>query len=113
MLDVLLCLACLAALCLFFASLRGVNSASAPLLALCCAILWFAAFGMLGLLRLGGGLFYGASLGLGVWAVYRLATHANGSFPRAARRSPGMGADKTLRVFHLRWRSHPNPKQPP
>ena len=71
MLDVLLCLACLAALCLFFASLRGVNSASAPLLALCCAILWFAAFGMLGLLRLGGGLFYGLGLGLGGLVLFK------------------------------------------
>ena len=71
MLDVLLCLACLAALCLFFASLRGVSSASAPLLALSCAILWFAAFGMLGLLRLGGGLFYGLGLGLGGLALFK------------------------------------------
>lgn len=69
--DVLLCLACLAALCLFFASLRGVSSASAPLLALCCAILWLAAFGLLGLLRLGGWLFYGVGFALGLLALFK------------------------------------------
>ena len=77
----------LLALSLFFSSLRGVNSASAPLLSLCSAILWFSGFGMAGMLSLGGWLFYAASFLLGGAALWR----RGGKKLLSSLATPGLG----------------------
>ncbi len=56
---------------MFFTSLRGGISALAPLLALCAAMLWLTAFGMLGQFVLGGWLFFIACGALGLFALWR------------------------------------------
>lgn len=69
--DVFVSLLALLGLCLFFVGPGRVKGGAAPFLAVSCAMLWFTLFGMLGLLALGGWLFYGLCAGLGGLALWR------------------------------------------
>lgn len=69
--DIALSFAALLGLSLFFSSLRGVNSALAPLLSLSTIILWLSLTGMADLLLPGGWILYLLCLGAGGWQIYK------------------------------------------
>ena len=67
---VLLAFAALCVLALWYVC-AGVKASLAPLCALGSAVVWFSAFGMAGLLRVGGWLFYLVCAGAAVFLVVR------------------------------------------
>ncbi len=69
---VLLALAALCALALFYVSI-GVKGALAPFCAVCTAAVWFSLAGALGVLRTGGWVFYILCAAAAVWLVFRRA----------------------------------------
>lgn len=81
---ILIAFAALCAVALFYVSL-GVKGAFAPFCAACTAIVWFSLMGTVGLLRVGGWLFYLAAAAAVVWLILR---HGQGKKPLAA---PGFG----------------------